>query len=144
MWRRHSCHGTRACSVPTRRDAGRDESRPCRLKPAPLLRLVPRPGTARCATRWYPAAVLFDLVRSAEKPVNGYMTAAVKAVERSGDTMAYARIFLYLQVLDFLTTLLGFKMGAAEMSPFVRALIHFGPIAGVAASKIVALAMAGL
>lgn len=58
--------------------------------------------------------------------------------------MAYAQIFLYLQILDFLTTLVGFKMGAAEMSPFVRALIHFGPIAGVAVSKVVALAMAGL
>ena len=58
--------------------------------------------------------------------------------------MIYARIFLYLQVLDFLTTLVGFKLGAAEMSPFVRALIHIGPIAGVAASKLVALLMVGL
>ncbi len=58
--------------------------------------------------------------------------------------MAYAQIFLYLQILDFLTTLVGFKMGAAEMSPFVRALVHLGPIAGVAASKLMALLMAGL
>ena len=58
--------------------------------------------------------------------------------------MAYVQIFLYLQILDFLTTLVGFKMGAAEMSPFVRALLHFGPIAGVAISKVFALLMAGL
>ena len=58
--------------------------------------------------------------------------------------MEYARIFLYLQILDFLTTLVGFKLGAAEMSPFVRFLIHLGPIAGVAASKVMALAVAGL
>ena len=58
--------------------------------------------------------------------------------------MAHAQIFLYLQLLDFLTTLVGFKMGAAEMSPFVRSLIPFGAIAAVAASKIVALLMAGL
>ena len=58
--------------------------------------------------------------------------------------MIYAQIFLYLQVLDFLTTLVGFKLGAAEFSPVVRALIHFGPIAGVAASKFLALLVAGI
>jgi|SRR6478672_5918900 hypothetical protein len=58
--------------------------------------------------------------------------------------MQYAQIFLYLQVLDFLTTLVGFKVGATEMSPFVRYLIQFGPIAGVAASKLLALVMAGI
>jgi Domain of unknown function (DUF5658) len=70
------------------------------------------------------------------------------AAENTGavptNTLMYARIFLYLQLLDFLTTLLGFKLGAGEMSPFVRCLIQFGPIAGVALSKFVALGMAGL
>jgi hypothetical protein len=63
---------------------------------------------------------------------------------RGGDGMAYAQVFLYLQVLDFLTTLAGLKLGAVEVSPFVRALIHFGPVAGVAVSKLVAVFMAGL
>jgi hypothetical protein len=58
--------------------------------------------------------------------------------------MLYAQIFLYLQILDFLTTLVGFKLGAAEMSPLIRYLIPFGPIAAVAASKLLALLMAGL
>src|SRR5581483_7541706 len=58
--------------------------------------------------------------------------------------MIYARIFFYLQLLDFLTTLVGLKLGATEISPFVRCLIRFGPIAGVAASKIVAILLAGL
>ena len=58
--------------------------------------------------------------------------------------MIYAQVFLYLQVLDFLTTLVGFKLGAAEISPFVRALLHFGPIAGVALSKLVAIVVAGV
>ncbi len=58
--------------------------------------------------------------------------------------MIYAQAFLYLQVLDFLTTLVGFKLGAVEMNPFVRALFHFGPIAGVAISKLVAIFVAGL
>jgi len=58
--------------------------------------------------------------------------------------MLYAQIFLYLQVLDFLTTLVGFKLGAAEMSPLIRYLMQFGPIAAVAGSKFLALLMAGL
>lgn len=53
-------------------------------------------------------------------------------------------IFIYLQVLDLLTTLVGFKMGAAEASPFIRVLMHFGPAAGVVLSKLFALGLAGL
>src|SRR5437879_2520782 len=78
-----------------------------------------------------------------EKPLNGYM-AGGKVAQQAGDPMLYAQIFLYLQVLDFLTTLIGFKLGAAEMSPFVRYLLHFGPIAGVAVSKLMAVFVAGL
>ncbi len=59
-------------------------------------------------------------------------------------SMTYVHLFLYLQVLDLLTTLVGFKMGAAEASPFIRLLMQFGPTAGVAASKVVALALAGI
>jgi hypothetical protein len=54
------------------------------------------------------------------------------------------QLFVYLQLLDLLTTLVGFKLGAAEASPFIRLLMHAGPAAGVAASKAVALALAGL
>jgi len=54
------------------------------------------------------------------------------------------QVFLYLQVLDFLTTLVGFKLGISEASPFVRSLLHFGPSIAVAASKIVAMGLAGL
>ena len=31
--------------------------------------------------------------------------------------MLYTQMFLYLQVLDFFTTLIGFKLGLAEASP---------------------------
>jgi hypothetical protein len=58
--------------------------------------------------------------------------------------MAVFQIFIYLQVLDLLTTLVGFKMGAAEASPFIRMLVHAGPVAGVALSKLIALGLAGL
>ena len=50
-------------------------------------------------------------------------------------------VFLYLQVLDVVTTWLGFRLGLAEASPFVRALMHWGPLAGVLASKAVALGL---
>jgi len=57
--------------------------------------------------------------------------------------MIYTQLFLYLQVLDFFTTLIGFKLGLAEASPFIRALMHFGPVFALAASKLVAMALAG-
>jgi len=58
--------------------------------------------------------------------------------------MVYIQVFLYLQVLDLLTTLIGFKMGAAEASPFIRYLMQWGPAVGVVASKLVAVALAGV
>ncbi len=45
--------------------------------------------------------------------------------------MAITQIFIYLQLLDLLTTLVGFKLGAAKASPFIRILMHAGPVAGV-------------
>jgi Domain of unknown function (DUF5658) len=57
--------------------------------------------------------------------------------------MSIVQVFIYLQLLDLLTTLVGFRMGAAEASPFIRLLMHLGPAAGVAVSKILALALGG-
>ena len=48
-------------------------------------------------------------------------------------------LFLYLQVLDVLTTLAGFSLGASEGSPFISALIRWGPLAGTLASKLFAV-----
>jgi hypothetical protein len=59
--------------------------------------------------------------------------------------MAAIPIFIYLQLLDFLTTLVGFKLGASEASPFIVKLMHAtSPVVGVAASKLVGLALGGL
>jgi hypothetical protein len=55
--------------------------------------------------------------------------------------MAITEVFVYLQLLDVLTTLLGFRLGASEASPFIRVLMHLGPAAGVIASKVLALAL---
>ena len=55
--------------------------------------------------------------------------------------MSTIYIFVYLQLLDLLTTLVGFRVGAAEASPFIRMLMHAGPVAGVIGSKVLALAL---
>jgi hypothetical protein len=58
--------------------------------------------------------------------------------------MGVYQVFLYLQLLDVLTTLLGLRMGAVEASPFVRMLLHAGPAVGLIASKVLALAIGAL
>ena len=54
------------------------------------------------------------------------------------------QLFIYLQLLDFMTTVLGFRLGAAEASPFIRLLFHFGPALGVALSKVLAVGLGAL
>jgi hypothetical protein len=59
--------------------------------------------------------------------------------------MLAIQVFVYLQLLDFLTTLVGFKLGASEASPFIAKIIHASsPALGVAASKVVGLGIGGL
>ena len=58
--------------------------------------------------------------------------------------MAVIQVFIYLQLLDLLTTLVGFKLGAAEASPFIRVLMHAGPATGVIVSKVLALGIGGI
>jgi len=57
--------------------------------------------------------------------------------------MSVVYIFIYLQLLDLLTTLAGFRLGAAEASPFIRLLMHAGPSLGVVLAKVCALALGG-
>ncbi|HTA47325.1 MAG TPA: hypothetical protein VK789_33005 [Bryobacteraceae bacterium] len=53
-------------------------------------------------------------------------------------------IFVYLQLLDFLTTMAGFGLGASEVSPFIVKLIHAtSPVWGVAAAKLLGLGLGG-
>lgn len=58
--------------------------------------------------------------------------------------MGINQVFIYLQLLDLLTTLVGFRLGAAEASPFIRMLMHAGPVMGVTLSKVVALGLGGV
>jgi hypothetical protein len=58
--------------------------------------------------------------------------------------MAITSVFIYLQLLDLLTTLVGFKLGAREASPFIRMLMHAGPATGVMVSKVLSLGLGAL
>ncbi len=58
--------------------------------------------------------------------------------------MGIYQVFVYLQLLDLLTTILGIRLGAVEASPFIRMLMHAGPAAGVIASKVLALGIGAL
>jgi hypothetical protein len=56
----------------------------------------------------------------------------------------YWQVFLYLQVLDVLTTLVGIHAGLHGLSPFIRHLAHIDPAVGLALSKCIAFALAAL
>ncbi|HXJ38892.1 MAG TPA: DUF5658 family protein [Bryobacteraceae bacterium] len=59
--------------------------------------------------------------------------------------MLAIQAFIYLQLLDFLTTLIGFKVGASEASPFIAKMIHLtSPAWGVAASKVLGLGIGAI
>lgn len=59
--------------------------------------------------------------------------------------MLAVSVFVYLQLLDYLTTMVGFNVGAGEASPFIAKLIHLTtPAVGVALSKVTALAIGGV
>src|ERR1043166_1724030 len=51
-------------------------------------------------------------------------------------------VFMVLQSLDFLTTLMGLRMGAVESSTFIgAAMLRFGPVTGLVVSKVIASAI---
>jgi hypothetical protein len=62
----------------------------------------------------------------------------------TGSEGRIVRVFLYLQILDLLTTVVGLNQGLKEASPFVSLLMKWGPVAGLAGSKLVAVGLAGL
>jgi hypothetical protein len=53
-------------------------------------------------------------------------------------------IFVALQVLDVLTTLLGLQLGAEESSIFLERLMHLGPVAALLLAKILAVALVAM
>ena len=53
-------------------------------------------------------------------------------------------VFVVLQTLDVLTTLIGLQVGAQEASLFVGRLMSIGPVAGLLLSKIMGVALVAL
>lgn len=49
-----------------------------------------------------------------------------------------ALLFVYLQILDLFSTLIGFSLGNTEASPFIRLLVRWGPVTGLLLSKLIA------
>jgi len=69
------------------------------------------------------------------------MTTAT-TMNRSGRQLI--EVFLFLQVLDILSTLIGFSLGNGEASPMVRLMIRWGPVNGLIVSKLVAVGVAAV
>ena len=53
-------------------------------------------------------------------------------------------VFVVLQVLDILTTLLGLQLGAREGSMFLSRLMHAGPVAALMIAKIIAVLLVAM
>jgi hypothetical protein len=51
-------------------------------------------------------------------------------------------VFVVLQILDILTTLMGLRMGAHEASMFLGQLMRVGPVAALLLAKIMAVLLA--
>jgi Na+/alanine symporter len=50
-------------------------------------------------------------------------------------------VFVFLQMLDILTTMMGLRVGAREGSMFIERLMHGGPLAALLISKIIAVCL---
>ena len=58
--------------------------------------------------------------------------------------MTKVEIFFYLQLLDFVTTLVGLRMGGAELSPFIRMLTQIDVVVGLSAVKLLGFVLGGI
>jgi len=56
--------------------------------------------------------------------------------------MSLLSIFVYLQVLDFLTTILFLKLGLPEGNWLVAHLVHWSPLLGVLVAKLATIIVA--
>ena len=53
-------------------------------------------------------------------------------------------VFVALQLLDIISTLLGLQVGAQESSIFLTRLMHLGPVAALLLAKILAVALVAM
>jgi hypothetical protein len=54
------------------------------------------------------------------------------------------KVFVALQALDIVTTLMGLRVGAGEASPFIGRLMHMDPVAALLIAKIYAVLLVAL
>ena len=57
--------------------------------------------------------------------------------------MRTLEVFAFLQLLDLLTTMIGFRLGGSEASPFIRMFLTFGPVPALMLAKAVAFGLGG-
>jgi len=57
--------------------------------------------------------------------------------------MPLLEVFIFLQLLDVITTLIGFRVGAQEASPLMRWLMATGPLQGMVLGKAGACVLVG-
>ena len=57
--------------------------------------------------------------------------------------MRTLEIFAFMQLLDIMTTLIGFRLGGSEASLFIRSLLSFGPIPALLIAKAIAFGLGG-
>ena len=60
---------------------------------------------------------------------------------KSANTLPLLLTFVFLQLLDFLTTMVGLKWGAHEMNPVILHFMRMGPLVGLLACKVLILAL---
>jgi hypothetical protein len=66
----------------------------------------------------------------------GSPAAAKEHSNRARSQMSLLQVFVFLQLLDFLTTILVLKHGGYEANPFVSQLMLLGPVNGLFVAKV--------
>jgi hypothetical protein len=82
-------------------------------------------------------------MKDAVRPEIQDINAAHAAIPRAFPTPSVG-MFLVLQILDVLTTLIGLRLGAQEGSTFIGHLLQTGPLSGLLISKILAAGLAAI
>lgn len=72
------------------------------------------------------------------------MLTATLVIETFSKLQTNAKIFVILQFLDFLSTIICFQLGAAEENPMVIFIQHIGPVWGVVLAKLLVLGVLAL
>lgn len=58
--------------------------------------------------------------------------------------MPIFQVFVFLQILDVLTTMIALRNGGFETNPIVKQFMSFGPAEGLIAAKLVVVAIAAM